>query len=369
MPQASPTVSVVIPNWNGQDLLPRCLSSLYSQTFTDFETIIVDNGSVDQSCALIERDFPRTRIIRLPENTGFANACNVGIAASGATYIVLLNNDTQARPAWLEHLVGSIEQAPPDVACVTSKMLKMDNPELIDDAGDFLTWRGGAFKRGNNQPANNFDGDEEVMFPCAGAALFRRSVLVELEAFDDRFFAYMEDVDLGLRMRLSGYRCLYAADAEILHVGHGSGIETSLYVFLTTRNRGYLFLKNIPARLLIKRIGSLLYGWLFFLVVHRGRWMYWRGSLAVLKNLPCLMEKRREQGKRTKLSLLEIDQLLSQPWPEITLGQLIRKEWRGGVPGEQKGKCVAGNKYFRARRLEGLPPRLRVEGRHPLFRR
>lgn len=323
---SSPTVSIVIPNWNGQHLLPRCLTALSAQTYREFETIVVDNGSEDGSCALIQRDFPRTRVLKLQENTGFANACNKGVEASTAAYVVLLNNDTEARPQWLENLVKAIAASPADVACITSKMLKMNSPELIDDAGDYLTWRGAAFKRGHGQAAERFDHSEEIMLPCAGAALYRRSVLTELKGFDDRFFSYLEDVDLGLRIRLSGYRCWYAADAEILHIGHGSGIAPDLYVFLTTRNRAFLFAKNIPTTLLLKRLPSLIYGWLFFLVVHRGRWMYWRGTAAVVKYIPYLLRKRREQRARTNMTLSEIDQLLSHPWPEVTLGMLVMNE-------------------------------------------
>lgn len=326
MAASSPTVSIVIPNWNGQHLLPRCLTALNGQTYRDFEIIVVDNGSVDQSCVLVARDFPEIRILRLPENTGFAYACNKGIRASDATYIVLLNNDTQACPQWLECLVKTIVASPVDVACISSKMLKMDDPSLIDDAGDYLTWRGAAFKRGHNQAAVNFSHSEEIMLPCAGAALYRRSVLMEMEGFDDRFYSYLEDVDLGLRIRLSGHRCWYAADAEILHVGHGSVIATDLYVFLTTRNRMFLFAKNIPMLLLLMRLPSLIYGWLFFLLVHRGRWMYWRGTAAFLKGIPYVLRKRRAQRLNTKLTRPEINRLLSHPWPEVTLGRLIKDE-------------------------------------------
>lgn len=328
MTERSPTASVIIPNWNGYHLLPRCLSALETQSYRAFETIVVDNGSVDRSCAFIEEQFPEMRVVQLAENTGFANACNVGIEASSGRYIVLLNNDTEARPDWLENLVEAIESAPEDVACVSSKMLKLDAPALIDDAGDYLTWYGGAFKRGHGQPEDKFSRTREVMLPCAGAALYRRCVLEELGGFDERFFAYLEDVDLGLRIRLRGYRCLYAAKAEVLHKGRGSSIATDLYVFLTTRNRGYLFAKNIPATLLIKRLPALMYGWLFFLVVHRGRRMYWRGTFAVLKNMPYVFRKRREQRRLTRLTNSDIDKLLSNPWPEISLSTLLKREYR-----------------------------------------
>lgn len=328
MSEDTPVASIVIPNWNGRHMLARCLSALAAQTYQDFECVVVDNGSVDGSCEFLEAHFPDVTVIRLTTNTGFANACNVGIAGSRSPYIVLLNNDTEACPNWLENIVEAIESAHQDVACVSSKLVKLDDPGIIDDAGDYLTWRGGAFKRGHGCTEEEFNRDEEVMLPCGGAALYRRSVLEELGGLDERFFAYLEDVDLGLRIRLAGYRCLFAANAKVLHKGHGSSIAADLYVFLTTRNRAYLFLKNIPGILLIKRFPSLFYGWLFFLIVHRGRRMYWRGTFAVLKNIVYVLKERKEQRLRTTLSNTEIDELLSNPWPEVSLTMLVRNEYR-----------------------------------------
>lgn len=325
---AAVLVSVIIPNWNGAKLLPKCLSSLGAQSYQNFEIIVIDNGSHDTSVELIERNYPDIKLIKLKENTGFAFACNKGIEASKARYVVLLNTDTQARPTWLQALVGSMEQQPKEVACISSKMLNMANSLVMDDAGDYLTWRGAAFKRGNGQPADQFTRSQEIMLPCAGAALYRRAVLVEMDGFDDRFFAYLEDVDLGLRLRLSGYRCWYCAQAEILHVGHGSSIESGLYVFLTTRNRFFVFIKNIPLLLLLKHAPDIIYGWLFFLVVHRGKWMFWRGTFAVIKNIFYLYKQRQKQAQRTILTNTQIDQLLSNDWPEVSLRQLISREFK-----------------------------------------
>lgn len=328
MSEAAPLVSVIIPNWNGHHLLARCLESLEAQTYGNFETIVVDNGSVDESCTLVAERFPQVRLIRLCSNTGFANACNVGIEASNAKYVALLNNDTEARKPWLGSLVATMESSSGDVACITSKMLQLDDSTLIDDAGDYLTWHGGAFKRGHGRASAEFGDTEEVMLPCAGAALYRRDVLEEMDGFDSRFFAYLEDVDLGLRIRLGGYRCIYDPGAEVLHQGRGSRIQTELYIFLTTRNRGYVFAKNIPAMLLLKRLPYLVYGWVFFLVVHRGAWMYWRGTFALVKNIGYLLKKRREQARRTSLTSEEIDDLLRTEWPEIGVGTLLKREYR-----------------------------------------
>jgi GT2 family glycosyltransferase len=324
MLETSTKLSIIIPNWNGKVHLKTCLSALVVQKYHDFEVILVDNGSVDGSIELVKQEYPLVRLIIFGYNKGFAAACNAGIMESEAEYIVLLNNDTKPYPEWLSELVSVMDSAPSDVACLSSKMLNMVNPELIDDTGDILTWRGGAFKRGHGESADMYNLLEEVMLPCAGAALYKRLVLKEVGALDETFFAYLEDVDLGLKIRLAGYKCLFVPKAIVLHVGHGSSLAQAQYVFLTSRNRIFLFFKNIPIILLVKHIGHIIYGWLFFLLAHSDTSAYLRGTFSVFKHLPGMLNKRKMVRSKMKLSNGDIDALLSSDWPEISLGKLFR---------------------------------------------
>lgn len=324
MKAQSNLVTVIIPNWNGKHLLQICLQALERQVFQNFDVIVVDNGSEDDSVSYLEKMHPLVNIVKLNENTGFAKACNIGIRKSRAKYVALLNNDTEPSESWLEALIETIESAPDDVGCLASKMLQYHHPTLIDDAGDILTWRGGAFKQGHGKAAVHFNQKMEVLFPCAGAALYRRHILVKLGGFDETFVMYLEDIDLGLRIRLLGFKCFFVPQAEVLHVGHGSDISRERYIFFTARNRLLVFLKNIPLSLLIQKSPSLFYGWLFFWLVHRGHFLHLKGSLSVLKQIPHIVKERRKLGNLSKLSVIKTRQLISNEWPEISIFRLLR---------------------------------------------
>ena len=234
---AATKVTVVIPNWNGMPWLPGCLRALRQQTFTGFSTLIVDNGSTDGSVEYLRKEHPDIELVCLPTNTGFAHAANVGIEKTSTPYVALLNTDTEADRDWLRCLVETMDRAEPEIAAVTSQMLRLDQPDLTDNAGDELSWYGGATKRGHGRPATEYTSPGEVFSPCAGATLYRRDFLRAMGGFDESFFAYLEDVDLGLRGRLRGYRYLYQPGAKVLHAGHGAGIREDRYVELITKNR------------------------------------------------------------------------------------------------------------------------------------
>lgn len=316
--------TVIIPNWNGKAHIRICLDALSVQEYSDFEVIVVDNNSNDGSIELIRKAYQSVKLICFDRNQGFAAACNAGIAESHAEYIVLLNNDTKPSPEWIGELIHFMDSAPPEVACLSSKMLQIKNPDLIDDAGDILTWRGGAFKRGHGKNKEKYNLLEEVMSPCAGAALYKRMILKQIGAMDETFFAYLEDVDLGLRIQLSGYRCFFIPKAIVYHVGHGSALPKEKYVFLTSRNRLFLFIKNIPAILLITHFGSIVYGWVFFFLAFGLQKSYLKGTMSFFKFLPVMLKKRKAVRSQTKLNTSDIDALLSSEWPEISILTLLK---------------------------------------------
>ncbi len=237
-------VSVVIVNWNGRRHLEGCLPTLFAQTFTDFEVILVDNGSTDGSVEWVEAHYPQFCLIRNETNVGFAAGNNQAIRASQAEFIVTLNNDTRAEPGWLAALVEAASD--PAVGMVASKMLFADRPTMINSAGIALDPVGIAWDRLGGLPD---DPDEreplEVFGPCAGAALYRRAMLERIGLFDEDFFAYLEDVDLAWRARLAGWRCLYAPAARVYHAHSATGGEGSPFKSrLLARNKVWLIAKN-----------------------------------------------------------------------------------------------------------------------------
>ena len=315
----APKITVLIPNWNGANWLEPCLKALSHQDMPDFHTIVVDNGSTDGSRNLITQNYPNVEVVALASNTGFANAANVGIAKSTSPYIVLLNSDTRVYPDWLSSLLERIEKSPADVAAICSQILCMDDPERIDDAGDELSWYGAALKRGQNEAAADHREPQDIFSPCAAACLYRRDFLLRTGGFDSRFFAYLEDVDLGLRGRLLGYRYLYLPTARVLHKGHGSGLPQGRYVAIITRNRLLLFSKNMPSRLLLRHAAKLLYGQVYFMAAHARPWSSLKGYLSFLAELPDVMAKRRQMRKETRLTLDQIDALLHTRPPQPSL--------------------------------------------------
>jgi GT2 family glycosyltransferase len=213
-------VAVIVPNWNGRRWLGQCLRALSEQTSPPAEVIVVDNGSSDGSLELVDglRD---ARIIKLHRNTGFANAVNVGIEAAQSDAVALLNTDVILEPDWIARTTARLA-GDPGLAAVACKMLQMDDPDRIYDTGDFLRRDGACEQRGRfDTDDGRFDTGEEVFAPCAGAALYRRDAVLGVGGFDVRLFSYLEDVELGLRLRLAGWRCWYEP-VVALHAGGGS---------------------------------------------------------------------------------------------------------------------------------------------------
>lgn len=240
-------VTIVIPNYNGSGFMPECFLALKRQTRKDFDIIVVDNGSTDDSPEVIEKesDGLNVQVIKLDANYGFSRAVNEGIKKSGAEYVILLNNDTYAGKRFVEKLVEKIEESE-DIFSAQALMLQYDNPQKVDSSGDFFCALGWAFARGKDRPVSKFGNDGDIFSSCAGAAIYRRSAFEEVGYFDEEFFAYLEDVDLGYRARLFGYRNVFAHEAKVRHVGSGSSGSryNSFKVRLAARNALIVMHKN-----------------------------------------------------------------------------------------------------------------------------
>lgn len=258
-------VTVVIPNYNGENYLENCLNALQNQVpdTPEFEVLVVDNGSVDGSRAILAERFPRVKTILLDKNTGFCHAVNLGIQASDSPYVILLNNDTKVKSRFIKSLYLAIS-GKPKVFSVSAKMLMWDKPHLIDDAGDNYCALGWALARGKGKPADRYDKPAEIFAACGGAAIYRRSVFEEIGLFDEAHFAYLEDLDIGYRARIYGYHNLYEPGAQVLH--YGSASSGSRYnkwkTELAAANNVYVVGKNMPLLQLLLNLPFLCMGFL-----------------------------------------------------------------------------------------------------------
>jgi N-acetylglucosaminyl-diphospho-decaprenol L-rhamnosyltransferase len=242
-----PFFTVVIVNYNSGGCLARCLLALQAQSFRDFAVIVVDNASTDDSLPALDRLPEGWRAIRLGRNTGFAAANNHAFALAASPWVAALNPDAFPEPDWLQQVALGIERYP-EAAAFGSLQIDAAHPDRLDGAGDVyhasgLLWRGGF-----GQPLSHQQGEGEVISPCAAAAVYRREVVEALGGFDEDFFCYGEDMDLGLRLRLAGYRSVQLANAVVRHVGGASGGRRSGFaLYHGMRNRLWLFVKLMPA--------------------------------------------------------------------------------------------------------------------------
>lgn len=250
--------TVVIPNYNGIHYIENCLRSLENEPA---HIIVVDNGSTDGSREIVQEKFPGIELICLEKNYGFCKAVNAGIVNSKTTYVILLNNDTVVERGLVRALEQPLERHP-EVFSGSAQMRNMQYPELIDDAGDYYCALGWAFARGKDKPANDYQHGCRVFAACGGASIYRRKIFNEIGTMDENHFAYLEDIDLGYRARISGYINLYIPEAVVYHAG--SGASGSRYndfkVSLTSRNSVYLIYKNMPPVQILLNLPLLIAG-------------------------------------------------------------------------------------------------------------
>jgi len=250
-----PRVSIIIVNWNGREHLPVCLGSLQNQTFRDFETILVDNGSADGSRELVRERYPWVRLIVLPTNTGFSGGNNEGLRHAAGEYIVVLNNDTETDPGWLAEMVR-VADANPRAGQVGCRICAMDDHDRIDSLGhgvcaDGMT-RGRYRLRSWSEIKGEFAPVQEMFFGTACVSLYRRAALDEAGFYDDDMFAIGEDSDLGLRLRWYGWDALLATGAVVYHkYSATSGVFSPFKLYLVERNHYWVAVKNFPLGMLL----------------------------------------------------------------------------------------------------------------------
>ncbi len=265
-------LSIVIPNYNGKHFLEDCLKAVFAQEIQEIEVIVVDNGSTDGSLQYLEK-FPQVHTIALDKNYGFCGAVNAGIRAAAGEFVILLNNDTEVDPHFAEELLKVIKSDERIFSC-SSKMVQFSDRTRMDDAGDYYCALGWAFGRGKGHLVENYDRQVDVFAACAGAAIYRKSLLETLGCFDETHFAYLEDIDLGYRARIHGFRNVYAPKAVVYHVGSGfsGSAHNSFKVKLSSRNNVYLEYKNMPILQLLLNSPLLLAGHMikYFFFLRKG---------------------------------------------------------------------------------------------------
>lgn len=240
-------ITVIIVNYNAGDRLQHCLESLERQSFRDFETIVIDNASSDGSAQRAQAAGGHARFIAAGANLGFAAANNLAARSAVGEWLAFLNPDACAGENWLAALVAAAGRYP-DVEAFGSTQLTAENPDVIDGAGDVYHAFGIPYRGYFGWPASALPPEGECFAPCAAAAMYRRSVFEALGGFDEQFFCYGEDVDLGFRHRLSGGRAVQVREAVVLHEGSGiTGRHSDFSIYHGHRNRIWLTYKNVPA--------------------------------------------------------------------------------------------------------------------------
>lgn len=323
---SGPQVTVVVPTLAADAALEECLKSLASQTYRDFEVVVVDNSGEGRSRAAAAA--AGVRLIANRSNEGFGAAVNRGWSTSGAPLVAVLNDDTVAHPDWLGRLVEAIERRPDAGMC--APQIRLARTDLLDSAGMLVAADGSSKQRGHGRPAREFDREEEVLCPSACAALYRRAMIEQIGGFDEDFFLYSEDTDLGLRARWAGWKCLYVPQAIVEHrYSHTSGRASPLKAYLVERNRLYVVAKNFPPRLLLRALAAapVRYGW-HVVSLLRGQgaaaayraeghaawrlvWFVLRAHACAALRAPSLWRKRCAVRRAARIPAREFAQLLA----------------------------------------------------------
>lgn len=322
----APAITVVVVNYNGGEYLRGCLASLAGQTFTNFETIVIDNASSDDSLSRIAEQPARTTILRQDTNLGFAGGNNVGARAGRGRWLALLNPDAEASPDWLAGMMRAVERRPTHrmVACL---QISLHEPDKLDGAGDCYLAYGYAWRGGFGHPLAKAPAAGECFAPCGAAALYPRELFLEAGGFDERYFCYHEDVDIAFRLRLRGERCQYVPDAVVRHAGSGiTGRSSAFAVFYGVRNGVWTYVKNMPGGLLLLTSPVWLAGSLMLLARGAIRGVFvptWKGFWAAFRHLGPMLKTRRELKAQRRISPAQLAEAFT--WnPFSYLGRSIQ---------------------------------------------
>jgi GT2 family glycosyltransferase len=308
--QSTPLVSIVIVTWHSKAYLHRCLAALSMQTLKKIEVIIVDNGSTDGSVDNLRQFYPNLElhIEGLNRNLGFAVANNFGARIARGQWLALLNADAFPASDWVERLFEAAEKMPN--AFFASRQIQADTPGLLDGEGDVYHISGLAWRRNYGFPVQEKREFEEIFSPCAAAALYPRQSFLDVGGFDEDYFSYQEDVDLGFRLRLKGLHCFYVPQAVVHHVGSAStGKQSDFAIYYGHRNLVWTYIKNMPAPLFwifmpLHILANIITILRFFLTGH-GK-AIWRAKRDAILGFKLMLDKRRKLQQERQDSIREI---------------------------------------------------------------
>ncbi len=314
-----------MPTLAADDALAACLRSLESQTFEQFEVIVVDNSGERR----VRADGARVRVIANARNAGFGTAVNQAFRDSQSEYLATLNDDAVADPCWLETLIGAAGKSPG--AGMFASEVRMAGGATLDSAGMLIAADGSSRQRGHGEDAAKFKAMTEVLLPSGSAALYRRKMLDEIGLFDETFFLYCEDTDLGLRARWAGWECVYVPGAVVEHrYSHSAGRASPLKAYYVERNRLYTSIKNLPLAMLARAplMSLARYFWHAVLMIQgRGKaaefrragfsaallpFLVVRAHASALFQMPRLLAERRRIRRQARLSSEEFRTLLER---------------------------------------------------------
>lgn len=311
----TPVVSIILLGFNNLDYLLHCLECLYKQTYLLFDVILIDNGIAVESFVDLKASYPAVQIEHFSYNLGFAAANNIGARFARGKWIALLNADAYPDPDWLANLLQAAEKNPAYTA-FSSRQIQYNTPHLLDGAGDAYHISGLAWRNSYNLPADkNGLEQKDVFSPCAAAALYSREEFLRLGGFDEDFFSYFEDVDLGFRLRLNGAKCLYVPEAIVHHVGSAStGKRSDFSVYYGYRNMIWTYFKNMPSPyfwlFLPLHFSTLLFFIVYLTLRGQGK-SIWKAVFDALRGLPKMLDKRRMIQKNIRIAPKELLKVMS----------------------------------------------------------
>jgi GT2 family glycosyltransferase len=309
-----PLASFIVVNWNGASYLEECLNSLLHQTYKDFEILVVDNGSTDTSHEILER-YPQIIVIQNEKNRGFGPANNQAIQQAKGEWISFVNNDTVLEPTWLDQMILPFEN--PVIGMAAGKTLSYFHRQIIDNTGHLLYWDGVNRGRGRMQRDDGqFDQVQNALFPSGCACVFRASTLRQIGYFDEDFYLYGDDTEIGLRARLAGWECAFVSTAVAFHRYSGSSGEYDpMKFYFVERNRCWVAVKYFPAELLVLNPLFSAVRWFFHFLALMSRkgvsgefarrrppselfLLWWTAQMSAWRALPRFWRKRRELWKK-----------------------------------------------------------------------
>lgn len=321
-------ISVIIPSWNGKNLLEECLASAEDQSFKDFDITVVDNSSTDGTVEFLSKFFPRVRVIKMAQNSGFAKAINSAVKASQAEYIATLNNDTVLDKNWLKSLIETAEKHP-EVASVSSKLLNYYHKDIIDGVGISINEVGQARSIGyQEKDKGQYDNLKYIFGATGGAALFRRDIFIKVGLFDENYFMYSEEVDWAFRAQFLGYKSIFCPKAIVYHKHKATSSKMPQKLeYWQFKNMSQTIIKDMPTKIILKN-----FRWLKIILVHINTIIYqirhgyfWPPVMTevwLLYHLPDLMKRRIKIQKSRRVQLEEIEQYIKPK--KITFFKMLK---------------------------------------------